>query len=374
MSRMSLQSHLAFSDKKMLFCAVKPAQAAAFLIAVSTTFFPAAHAQTQAPATKAEPASRNVGQWLSRMHEATRKRSYQGTFVVSSPAGISSARIWHACDGQQQMERVDVLTGEPRSTMRHNQNVITVLPQQRVLLQEERSGVGAASSGLGPFGALQDGAAQGAGEHYTAVPSGAERVAGVESDVVLLQPKDSLRFAYRVWSEKKTGLVVKLQTLDPDGRVLEQAAFSDLQLDAPVKVQDLAGHMQKSQGSVGYRLEKPDMVRTTAAQEGWQLRSPIPGFKAASCHKRGNGTAGPAPQGQGVDAMQWVFSDGLASVSLFVEPFDARRHSAEQSAAVGATHTLTRKLEANPQPFWLTAVGEVPLATLRAFASSLARR
>jgi sigma-E factor negative regulatory protein RseB len=68
--------------------------------------------------------------------------------------------------------------------------------------------------------------------------------------------------------------------------------------------------------------------------------------------------------------MQWVFSDGLASVSLFVEPFDARRHGQEGLMAAGATHTLTRRV----QDWWLTAVGEVPPQTLRAFAQSLERR
>ena len=38
--------------------------------------------------------------------------------------------------------------------------------------------------------------------------------------------------------------------------------------------------------------------------------------------------------------------------------------------ASGATHTLTRRV----QDWWLTAVGEVPPQTLKAFAQSLERR
>ena len=67
--------------------------------------------------------------------------------------------------------------------------------------------------------------------------------------------------------------------------------------------------------------------------------------------------------------MQWVFSDGLASVSLFVEHFDPQRHGAEKSAVTGATHSLTRRIGA----YWLTALGEVPPATLKRFASALER-
>jgi sigma-E factor negative regulatory protein RseB len=68
--------------------------------------------------------------------------------------------------------------------------------------------------------------------------------------------------------------------------------------------------------------------------------------------------------------LQWIFSDGLASVSLFVEPYDRQRHQQEGVFASGSTHTLTRHV----QDWWVTAVGEVPPQTLRAFSLSLERR
>ena len=77
--------------------------------------------------------------------------------------------------------------------------------------------------------------------------------------------------------------------------------------------------------------------------------------------------AGGAPEG----SVQWIFSDGLASVSLFVEPYDRQRHLQEGVVmTAGATQTLTRRL----QDWWLTVVGEVPPQTLKAFAQSLERR
>ena len=90
-------------------------------------------------ANKAAPAERSISEWLLRMHEASRNRSYLGTFVVSSAAGgMSSARIWHACDGDRQLERVESLTGTPRSTFRRNDEVVTFLPESRVVLKEKR--------------------------------------------------------------------------------------------------------------------------------------------------------------------------------------------------------------------------------------------
>jgi len=291
-----------------------------------------------------------------RMHEASRLRSYVGTFVVSSSSGgMSSSRIWHACNGEQQVERVESLTGAPRSTFRRNDEVVTFIPESRVVRTEKRES-------LGLFPSLLKSTGSSIPAFYSARRVGSDRVAGFEADVVQLAPKDNLRFGYRVWSEKKTGLVVKLQTMDPEGNVLEQAAFSELALDAPVRIEKLNQMMGATEG---WRVEKSDAVKTTAAAEGWQMRSAVAGFKPISCYLR---PASGAPTADGT--LQWVFSDGLAAVSLFVEPYDRQRHTQEGVFASGATQTLTRRI----QDWWLTAVGEVPPQTLKAFALNLERR
>jgi sigma-E factor negative regulatory protein RseB len=318
-------------------------------------------AQAQAPAkpaaNHADPAAqRSVFQWIQRMNEATRNRTYAGTFVVSSSTGMGSAKVWHACDGAQQIERVEVLSGEPRTTLRHNQNVVTFMPQSRTALVEQRDS-------LTPFPTPDAQEASLIADNYTSKLIGVERIAGHDAEIVQLTPKDQLRYGYRIWSEQKSGLMVKLQTLDDVGRVLEQVAFSDLQLGAPVSMPALISQMNNKQG---FKVERRGMVKTTAAAEGWALRAQVPGYKPTGCHRRADAN------GQAADnAMQWVFSDGLASVSLFVEPFDAKRHTQEGVANVGATNTLTRKLDGQ---WWLAAVGEVPVSTLRAFASALQRR
>jgi sigma-E factor negative regulatory protein RseB len=300
------------------------------------------------------PPERSVSELLLRMHEASRVRSYVGTFVVSSNNGsMSSARIWHACDGDQQVERVETLTGAPRSVFRRNDEVVTFLPESRVVRTEKRES-------LGLFPNLLKSSESSIPDFYVARSMGSDRVAGFEAEVVQLAPKDSLRFGYRIWSEKKSGLVVKLQTVDGEGRVLEQAAFSELQLDAPVRVDKLSQMMTAPDG---WRVEKSEAAKTTAAAEGWQLRSAVAGFKAINCYKR---QASAPPDG----TMQWIFSDGLAAVSLFVEAYDRQRHVQEGLYASGATHTLTRRI----QDWWLTAVGEVPQQTLKAFAQNLERR
>lgn len=307
------------------------------------------------PLAEANQASgRSVNEWLLRMHEASRQRAYVGTFVVTAGGNLSSARIWHICDGSQQMERVESLTGAPRTTVRRNDTVMTFLPERREVVSEKRDS-------LGLFPNLLHSNQASLAQFYRVKVAGSDRIAGVAADVVNLLPADTLRFGYRVWTEKKTGLVVKLQTLDGAGQVLEQSAFSELQLDAPVSMAQLSRLMDNPQG---YQVVKPQIQKTTAAAEGWVLKSAVPGFAAMNCFKRPMG--GPL-ESRHDDTLQWVFSDGLASVSLFIEAFDPRRHTQAGSAAQGATATLTRRMG----DWWLTAVGEVPPQTLTIFAQGL---
>ncbi len=320
----------------------------ALLMALSAVLSAPVQAQSQ------PNSGRSVTEWLTRMHEASRQRAYMGTLVVSAGSAMSSSRIWHVCDGTQQMERVETLTGAPRTTVRRNNEVITFVPESKTAWVEKRES-------LGLFPELLRTPSNQIPEFYGVRESAAERVAGHLADVVEITPKDALRFGYRIWSEKKTGLVVKMQTLGEQGAVLEQVAYTELQLDAPVRMDKLKQLMNDTKG---YELHKPVLRKTTADAEGWRLKETVPGFLPMSCHTRDpeGVPAGGAP-------MQWVFSDGLASVSLFVEPFDPARHTQEKSAVMGATHSVTRRVGSH----WLTAMGEVPAATLRRFALALER-
>lgn len=302
-------------------------------------------------------APRDIGEWIQRMQGASCRRSYSGTFVVLASSGaMASSRISHVCDGARQIERIEALSGTPRTIFRRNEEVRTFLPQLKTVRLDTRD-----ASGLFPQLREIQGAAL--SRFYEARPLGPERVAGYMADVVWLQPLDTLRFGYRLWSERETGLVVKLQTVGNDGRVLEQAAFSELDLNSPVRSDQLERLMDTT---AGYRMVAPTVVKTTAKAEGWALRQSVAGFVPVSCYRRSVGATNAA---DGV--LQCTYSDGLATVSLFIQPFDPKHHSvAKQMIGMGATQMLTQRLAPD---MWLTAVGEVPLQTLHLFVNQLER-
>lgn len=306
-------------------------------------------------------AERSLTEWLVRLNEASTRRAYTGTFVVSAGSAMSAAKIWHVCDGSQQVERVDTLTGAPRTTVRRNDDVITFAPDTKVAVSERRDA-------LGLFPALLQTPSNTLAQHYQLRQMGVvERVAGHEADVLELQPRDELRFGYRIWSEKKTGLVVKLQTLDRDHSVLEQVAFSELQLNAPVRMDQLLKVMKNTQG---YAVQTTRMTKTTPEAQGWRLKAPVPGFSSISCQVRNDAAPASTASRSLGQPIQWVFSDGLASVSLFLEPFDPARHVSEGTVSPGgALHSLSKRLDDH----WLTVVGEVPPLALQQFALQIER-
>jgi len=301
------------------------------------------------PATASGPSNWTVSDWLERLHAASRERAYAGTFVVTSGAEMAASKIWHICNGVEQVERIETLTGTPRVTLRRNDEVITFVSDQRLVQRERREA-------LRLFPDMLRAPDQRIETFYMARPVGAERVAGFDAYVVDFLPRDQLRHAFRIWSEKQTGLMVKMQTRTHDGRVLEQVAFTELQFDAPVSMDDLLRQMNST---AGYTVLQPRMQPTGTQSLGWTLNASVPGFQSMSAYARTEGAGNPS--------FQWVFSDGLASVSLFLETFDPQRHTNEKTAADGATHSISRKMG----NYWVTALGEVPVETLSLFIQAL---
>jgi sigma-E factor negative regulatory protein RseB len=291
--------------------------------------------------------------WLERVAEAATRTSYQGTMVFTAGSTISTTRVARYCTGRGSFEQLEPLDGPPRMIYRHNQIVHTLWPRKKIAVVQQRDP-------RTPFPALpESGGDVLAG--YEVRLEGADRVAAHPSQVVLLQPRDAQRYAQRLWAEASTGLMLRADVLDHEGRVLESTAFTDLKTGVRPQPDVVTAAMNRLGG---YHVIKPEVTRTRLEDEGWQLRSPVAGFKPISCVKR------PVGSGGGRDnvpmVVQSVYSDGLAYVSVFVEPHDPQRHKPMMSTW-GAVGTLMQSLG----DAWVTVVGDVPMDTLERFAAAL---
>ena len=295
--------------------------------------------------------------WLMRIHDAASSRNYQGTLVVTTGGASSSSRVAHFSEGDEQFERVDWLDGEARSLVRHNDLVHTLWPRAKVAVVEQRDP-------RAIFPALLSGGDRRVLEWYELRPLGVDRVAGLDADVVLLRARDGLRFSQRLWAERRSGLLLRADVLGPTGQLLESVAFSELVIGVrpqPELVMAALRHLQ------GFRVIRAQALPAQLDAEGWSLAPTPPGFREVHCARR---SLDPTSPDVSPLVLQSIYSDGLTHVSLFIEPFDARRHQAEVSQSFGATNTVT----ARRAEYWVTAMGDVPVDTLKRFVAALDRR
>jgi len=296
-----------------------------------------------------------------RIHEAASRRNFQGTFVVSGGGAVSSARIAHFCDGNNQFERIESLDGEARHVFRHNDVVHTVWPGSRLILIEQRDL-------LTSFPALLHAGDDHIVDFYDVQLQGVDRVAGHAANVLLVRPRDAHRYGYRLWAERASGLLLRADVLGERSEVIETSAFSDVVIGVKAQPESVLAPMKKLDG---YRVARLILTPARLETEGWALRQSVPGFRQVSCVKRPMDGAGAAePAGAGRHVLQTIYSDGLTHVSVFIEPYMAQRHSQQLLASVGATQTLMRR----QGDWWVTVVGDVPAATLRLFADGLQER
>lgn len=292
------------------------------------------------------------------MYTAARGSNYQGTLVYSIGGQVSSSRVWHFSVADQAYERLEAQDGRQQRIVRHNDLVHTFWPQTKVAVVEKREVLAAWSTTPQAVDPLALG-------QYELRREGSARVAGREAAVLMLAPRDTLRYAQRLWADLSTGLMLRADVMGESGQgrpVLESTAFSEVEIGIKPQPDGLLQIMRKLEG---YQVLRPQQKRTTLELEGWTLARPVQGFQFAGSVRRGMETAG-----DGEPVLQAVFTDGLTYVSVFLEPFKPERHTTEAQAHQGATSTVMLRRGEH----WLTAVGDVPPATLKQFAAAFERR
>ncbi|MET0382486.1 MAG: MucB/RseB C-terminal domain-containing protein, partial [Burkholderiaceae bacterium] len=294
-----------------------------------------------------------------RIHDAAARSNYVGTLVNNAGGTVISSRVGHYWDGRNEFERVDALDGEARSMLRTGGEVRTLWPRHRIAVIEP---VDPRAS----FPALVSGNEARIPEFYELQAQAGERVAGHDADRLLLKARDAHRFDHVIWADRATGLLLRVD-VRADGRTLESSGFSDVQIGVRP---DRAAIVAELHRTDGYHVVKPAMEPTKLDAEGWTMQPALmpAGFQPLGCVRRMLPMSG-ADAGQ-VSVVQTIFSDGLTHVSLFIEPYQPQRHRGEGLTVIGATQTLTRR----ENDSWITAIGDVPSATLDEFVHALERK
>jgi sigma-E factor negative regulatory protein RseB len=292
--------------------------------------------------------------WLERMSRAVEQLSYEGTLVHIIGSDANLLRVVHRVRDGVVQEKVTA-DGSGREIIRDGDKVMCILPDQRTVLVGNRDHRDRAQSPLQGrlpgTGALTDG-------HYHLAFAGSERVAGRDTRVIVIRPRDSFRYGYRLSLDRVTAMPLKTQLIDAEGAVPEQVLFSTIVLRNDIPDDMVAPSSPIVSFAVQDSLPGPAGV-ATRVETGWAVTRLPEGFRLEARRTR---------SGSGADRAlgHLVYSDGLATVSLFIEPAVAASEQVEGLSQMGAANAYTVVHEG----FMVTAVGEVPAVTVQLLAES----
>jgi sigma-E factor negative regulatory protein RseB len=313
-------------------------------------------AGAQSPAlTHQTPHEHAPAQWLQRMNDALTTRNYDGTFSHWHGGRVEMLRIIHRVQNGVVSERLVSLDGSGREFIRTGQSLVCYLPDRRTVLVEQHI---AQQPLVGlHFPAVNDQTAS----FYDIREIGHTRVNRRDTHIIEVVPKDEYRYGYRLWIDGSTSMPIKSQLCDAHGNVIEQVVFASLALAAHIP--DSAFKPEVStEGFQWLRSDAPQAGPAPANALAWNAMRLPPGFRMmVRSAQTLPGSANP------VDHM--VFTDGFASVSVFIEVQGVRagQPSVPQSATVGSSSAFSTVVDGHK----ITAVGEVPPATVQFIATQV---
>ena len=290
--------------------------------------------------------------WLERMEEAVESLSYEGTFVHMIGNRLETMQVIHRAVDGQVSERLFSRDQPGREVLRENDKVTCIFADQRTVLVEQRRG----RSGAPLLGAVPRDAS-GVDEWYEFRVAGEDRKLGRSARIIEIRPRDGFRYGHRLWLDELTAMPLKVQLLDHDGVAVEQIQF--VSMVVPAQISD--ARLQPDVAIDGFTWFEQEAAPAAAdAEVGWMLLDAPPGFRLSEFHVR-------TLPGAEHPVEHMVYSDGLASVSVFVEPVDATDRELSGLSRMGAAHAFTLIFEGQQ----VTAVGEVPPHTVQRIAHAL---
>jgi sigma-E factor negative regulatory protein RseB len=296
--------------------------------------------------------SPDVATWIGRMSGAANQLCYMGTFVHQSGGRLESLRIAHYTEGKEEFEKVEFLDGPAREVIRNNEQVSVYFPANKTIKLVHRKA-------RKFFPALLTSLPENYTENYRVNLANVERVAGHECQAILFEPKDGFRYPRWFCAEQTTGLIIKTSLNDEHGVMLEQMSFTQLTVGKPQVKRD---HTKSTypEAKLQWRTDATPLEDLKPADSGWVVGNPPAGFRKTMEMQR-NMPHKTQP------IYHQVLSDGLASVSIFIEPKTAQNKPTLGASQQNAVNTF---IVASGE-YWITVMGEVPPLTVQQIAQSV---
>ncbi|HEX2565575.1 MAG TPA: MucB/RseB C-terminal domain-containing protein [Burkholderiales bacterium] len=287
---------------------------------------------------------------LRKIYQATDKLSYTGIFVYTQGDKSETSRITRVAGEGGGVERVEVLDGPRREIVRTRDSVRCYLPESHTVKVERND--------QRAFPALLPERVAELERNYTISRGAHKRIAGFDCESVTLTPKDDLRYGYRLWADVASGMLLKAETFNKKGSTVDQFTFTQLHIGSVPRER-----VRTREDARNWRVEDAAVTPANLAQSGWIVAGDLPGFRKVIEVRRKLGESRPAGQ--------VVYSDGLAALSVFIEPKSGRAEAVRPGLSTrGAFHIYTREVANHI----VTVVGEAPAASVQRVANTVVFR
>jgi sigma-E factor negative regulatory protein RseB len=293
-------------------------------------------------------------QWLDAMSDSLQTLDYEGTFVYLHDGKLEAMRIIHQRDSEGEKERLVSLTGSAREVIRDNQSVTCIMPDSKSVM------VGR-SRPRQPFPVVPRDL-DSIEKYYRFESVGDDRMAGVMTRVIAITPRDAYRYGYRFWIAKDSKMLLKSDLTGAHGAPIEQVMFTQLGVGSEVS----GAGMPAPPGENAPAWHHQDIGGTAAAEPGepgWVVHRLPDGFSLTNYQRKRM-----RPDGAGTEHL--VFSDGLATVSVYVEMASADDNSLKGLSSMGAMNAYGAIVNGHQ----VVVVGEVPAVTVEMMARSVDAR
>lgn len=287
--------------------------------------------------------------WLRQMRDAIQNASYQGEYLHRRGDQTSVYAIAHTLRDGEPVERLQQLDGAMIEVIRRGNRLVCYYPAGAED-QLSRPIPAAPFSQVGPM------ALDRLAQTYQAESIGEARVAGRTARVLTLSA-DDWRYRHRLWLDRDTALLLQSEILSAEGDILEQFRYTRLSVGGPVPDAALQPTLNGSNGRQ-QALVQPPMPTPDTESFVTELNWLPPMFKLTMAERD-------------VLADGWrekrVYSDGLATFSVFVEPVMAAEP--DSLVRMGATTALM----SDSKGLTVTVIGEIPRATAERLRDSVSR-
>ena len=290
----------------------------------------------------------DVTNLVRKMSAASEQSNYDGIFVLRKSDTLMSMRVVHGSDKRGKWESLESLNGENRKVVRSNNEVISIFPDRKLIT------VSQTHNKVSIHPTLPENI-DNLVKYYRIEQLGDDRVAGRNTVVLDVKPKDQLRYGYKYWLDNKTGVLLKCDLLNEDGDVIEQMMYTLFQ-DHETVPESAFNKLDIE----GYKREQIGLGREVVEHPGWTVNELPPGFRLTQSTLRHN---------EKTDSVHMIYSDGLASVSVFIETGDSGHHRLEGATSIGALNVFGQEVD----DAHVTVMGEVPEVTVAQIANSMAR-